>query len=388
MPAIFNDDELIPSLERIGIPTGDARDYSNDGCWEIIIPGRTDFGFLRLSTMLCLEWALNNGRTRVTGRTAGLDTGDARSFTSYDQLWQAFLAQLDGLVGRTIERIAGTINERGTIAPVPLLSAMIDGAIASRRDMTAGGAKFRLFSMLLEGAAHTIDSLTAVKRVIFEDKRADMPTLGDALDANFEGYTELRARLLDAPKYGNDDDAADSVGRELIDAFTSIVARHAKAHGPNLKFPAGVGTFSWFIGIGQGLGASPDGRLAGEPVSSNFSPALSRDIEGLPGAILSYAKMHNCNLPAGSPLDLRVMRKLVEGDEGTTRMAALIRGFVDTGGSMMTLTVADTEELRAAQREPENYRSLRVRVGGWCAYFTMLSGEQQEHHIRRQEGRS
>ena len=155
-----------------------------------------------------------------------------------------------------------------------------------------------------------------------------------------------------------------------------------------IKFPCGVGTFSWYIGIGEGLGASPDGRLAGEPVSSNFSPALGRDVEGLPAAILSYAKMHHGNLPAGGPLDLRLAARLVEGEEGTARMAGLIRGFVDTGGAMMTLTVADTEELRAAQREPEKYRSLRVRMGGWCAYFTMLSREQQDHHIRRQEGRS
>jgi len=155
-----------------------------------------------------------------------------------------------------------------------------------------------------------------------------------------------------------------------------------------VKFPCGVGTFSWYVGIGEGLGASPDGRLAGEPVSSNFSPALGRDMQGLPGAILSYSKMHHSNLPAGAPLDLRLARRLVEGDEGTARMAALLRSFVDTGGSIMTLTVADTQELKAAQREPENYRSLRVRMGGWCAYFTMLSHEQQDHHIRRQDGRS
>jgi formate C-acetyltransferase len=111
-------------------------------------------------------------------------------------------------------------------------------------------------------------------------------------------------------------------------------------------------------------------------------------VEGIPAAVLSYAKMHQGNLPAGGPLDLRIARRLVGGAEGTGRMAALVRGFVETGGSMMTLTVADTEELRAAQREPEKYDSLRVRMGGWCAYFTMLSREQQDHHIRRQEGRS
>jgi formate C-acetyltransferase len=242
--------------------------------------------------------------------------------------------------------------------------------------------------MLLESAAHAIDSLTAIKSVIFEQQQATMGDLCDALDADFEGYGDLRAKLLAAPKYGNDDERADEIGRRLIDAFATTVARHAEGQRSRLKFPCGVATFSWYIGIGEGLGASPDGRLAGEPVSSNFSPALGRDMEGIPGAILSYSKMHHCNLPAGGPLDLRVARRLVGGEEGIGRMTALIRGFVDMGGSMMTLTVADTEELRAAQREPERYRSLRVRMGGWCAYFTMLSREQQDHHIRRQEGRS
>jgi len=242
--------------------------------------------------------------------------------------------------------------------------------------------------MLAESAAHAIDSLTAIKTVIFEEKQARMSDLCDALDANFRGYVPLRAKLLAAPKYGNDDERADAIGRDVIEAFTAAVARHAEAYQSLVKFPCGVGTFSWYIGIGEGLAASPDGRLSGEPVSSNFSPALGRDLEGIPSAIVSYGKMHRSNLPAGGPLDLRLARRLVEGDEGTARMAALIRSFVDTGGNMMTLTVVDTEELRAAQREPEKYKSLRVRMGGWCAYFTMLSREQQDHHIRRQEARS
>jgi formate C-acetyltransferase len=242
--------------------------------------------------------------------------------------------------------------------------------------------------MLAESAAHAIDSLTAIKTVIFEDGQATMADLCDALDADFEGFAPLRARLLAAPKYGNDDAQADEVGRQVVDSFGRIVAHHAESHRTSIRFPCGVGTFSWYIGIGEGLGASPDGRRAGEPVSSNFSPALGRDLAGLPGAILSYAKMGHSNLPAGGPLDLRLARRLVRGEEGTERMAGLIRGFVDTGGTMMTLTVADTEELYAAQQSPDQYRSLRVRMGGWCAYFTMLSREQQDHHIRRQEGRS
>ena len=396
MPAIFNDEAIIPALERFGIPTPDARDYTNDGCWEIIIPGRTDFRFMRLSLMLCLEWALNRGRSRVKedgaaeedpGFRHGIGTGDPRRFASFDEVWQAFLAQLDAMVGRVVRHVIETLNDRAAVAPVPLLSALIDGAISSRRDMTAGGAKFRTYALLAESAAHAIDSLTAIKTVVFEDGEATMAELCDALDANFENCEPLRAKLLAAPKYGNDEERADSVGRAVIDAFTETVQRHAKAREPLVEFPCGVGTFSWYIGIGQGLGASPDGRLSGEPVSSNFSPALGRDAEGIPAAILSYSKMHRANLPAGGPLDLRVSKALVRGEAGTDRMTALVRAFVDTGGAMMTLTVADVEELRAAQREPEQHKSLRVRMGGWCAYFTMLSREQQEHHIRRQGGR-
>jgi pyruvate-formate lyase len=386
MPALFNDQQIIPALERLGIPTPDARDYSNDGCWEVIIPGRTDFRFQRLSMALCLEWALNRGVSRRDGAAGGIDTGDLRAWTSYDEVWRAFLAQMDAMIGRVAQNVADTVDDRAVIAPTPLLSALIDGAIPSRRDLTAGGARYRTYGMLAESAAHTIDALAAIKKVVFDDKEATPAQVCDALAANFEGFGPLRARLLAAPKYGNDDPYADAVGQAMIDAFTATVTRHAQKRAGTIRFPAGVGTFSWYIGIGEGLGASADGRLAGEPVSSNFSPALGRDKNGIPCAILSYASMHKSNLPAGGPLDLRLNRSLVAGDEGTARMVGLVRSFVETGGNMMTLTVVDTEELRAAQLDPDRYRSLRVRMGGWCAYFTMLSREQQDHHIKRQEG--
>ena len=385
MPALFNDEALVPALEHLGIPPRDARDYTNDGCWEVIIPGRTDFVFQRLSLMLCLEWALNRGRSRLDGRREGIETQDPREFRTYEDVWKAFVAQLEAMVERVVGRVVENRDDRSTIAPVPLLSALVEGPMTSGRDLTAGGAKFRTFGMLAESAAHAIDSLAAIKTVIFEQAQASMAELCDALDSSFENHPLLRAKLLAAPKYGNDDERADAVGREVIEAFASIVARHAESHRAEILFPCGVATFSWYIGIGEGLGASPDGRLSGDPVSSNFSPALGRDMEGIPASILSYGKMLHERLPAGGPLDLRLARRLVEGEEGTGRMGALIRSFVETGGSMMTLTVADTEELRAAQREPERYTSLRVRMGGWCAYFTALSREQQDHHIRRQE---
>jgi choline trimethylamine-lyase len=386
MPAFFNDDALVPALERLDIPVCDARDYTNDGCWEVIIPGRTDFRFQRMSLMLCLEWALNRGVTRLTGEREAPDTGDPTAFDSFDRVWDAFAAQLDTMVRNTVRQVIERKDERSIYAPVPLLSALIDGSIESGRDMTAGGAKYRTFGMLAESAAHAIDSLAAIKTRVFDDCTVTMPELCAALDANYEGYADVRRLMESAPKYGNDDDRADAIGRDVIRLFSGLVERHARSHRAEMRFPCGVATFSWYIGIGEGLGSSPDGRIAGAPVSSNFSPALGRDMGGIPPAIVSYGRMGHESLPAGGPLDLRIASRLVPGDDGTTRMAGLVRGFVETGGSMMTLTVADVDELKAAQKHPDRYESLRVRMGGWCAYFTMLSREQQNHQIRRQEG--
>jgi choline trimethylamine-lyase len=388
MPAIFNDEALVPALERLDFPRADALDYTNDGCWEVIIPGRTDFRFQRLSLMYCLEAALNGGKSRTDEIQRGPDSGDASALQTFEQVWQAFLTQVDAMVSQVVQRVVDSADERSCIAPVPLLSALTDGAVAQRRDLTAGGARFRTFGMLAESAAYAIDSLVAIRTVVFEQQQATMAQLGAAMDADFEGHTRLRNLLLDAPKYGNADEGADELGRQVLGAFTQSVERHAAQHRAQMRFPCGVATFSWYVGIGEGLAASPDGRRSGEPVSSNFSPGLGRDLEGISGAVLSYASMPHESLAAGGPLDLRLARRLVDGEGGTARMAGLVRGFVESGGSMMTLTVADTEELRAAQQEPEKYRSLRVRMGGWCAYFTMLSQEQQEHHIRRQEARS
>lgn len=388
MPAIFNDDQIIPALERIGINRTDARDYTNDGCWEVIIPGRTNFGFQRVSVMLPLERVLLHETATYGDCPPGPDTGDPTAFESFEDVFEAWRRQLDYVIGRTVDRVLDTIDDKSILAPVPLLSSLIDGCIESRKDMTAGGARLRTYALLAEGVAHCIDSLAAIQTVVFVDRAATMAELCDALAVNFEGAESLRRRVIEAPKYGNDDDRADAVGRLVIDAFTELVAEHAGRHETRVKFPCGVATFSWYVGIGQGLRASADGRLAGEAVSSNFSPALGRDRMGLPGAILSYGKMHERNLPAGGPTDLRLARRLVRGAEGTDRMVALVRSFVASGGNMMTLTVADTEELRAAQRKPDKHESLRVRMGGWSAYFTMLSRDQQDHHIRRQEARS
>ena len=388
MPALFNDQAIVPALEKLGIPTPDARDYTNDGCWEVIIPGRTDFRFQRVSVLLCLERALGLSESPYCDETGDGPLPDAAAMTDVEQVWQAFEAELGRMVDHAVGRVIDRLDDRRPLAPVPLLSALTAGCIEARRDLTGGGARYRTHGMLMESASHCIDSLAAIQTVVFEQRRATMPELVEAMRTNFEQAPALRALLQQAPKYGNDDERADAVGRRLVRTFCETVDRCGRRHREAVLFPCGVATFSWYIGIGEGLLASADGRLARQPVASNFSPALGCDAEGLPGAILSYGRMHHESLPAGGPLDLRLAARLVEGEAGLARMTALLRSFVDTGGAMMTLTVVDGAELRAAQCEPEKYRSLRVRMGGWSAYFTVLSRQQQDHHIRRQEARS
>ena len=383
LPAFFNDEAIISALVRWGIPIEDARDYTNDGCWEIILAGKNDFYFDRFNMLRCLEWTLNHGRSRVDNKEEALDLGDPAAFNSYEAVYDAFIKELYYEIEGLIDKNSREFGRRHRIAPVPLLSALLDGPMELGGDMTQVGAKYITYGLIGEGISHVIDSLAAIKKVIFEDKKYSISNLIDALDNNYSGYEELRAELLAAPKYGRNDKYADRIGSKLLVDFADKVEIENKTH--KIKFLPGAGTFSWYIAIGEGCGASPDGRLANEAVSSNFSPSAGAATNGITGAILSHASFDMTNLPVGSPTDLRLSAKLVSDDGGMTRMKALLQSFVKLGGNMLTITIADTELLKRAQKYPEQYRDLRVRMGGWSAYFTMLSKEQQDHHINKEE---
>jgi choline trimethylamine-lyase len=383
-PAIFNDDAIIKSLVNNGFPVEEARDYTNDGCWEVIVAGRTDFYFDRFNMLKCLEWTLNRGCSRIDSKSEAPDPGDPRTIQSFEELMKKFYSLLDYELDGVMKKINNDFGKRAMIAPTPLLSALLEGPLENGLDMTAGGARFITYGLIAEGLSHLIDSLAAVKRVIFEDRLATMEELIDALDKNYEGYDALRHRMQSAPKYGNNNNYADEIGKEITGYFTEKV-KELNIKYNKFKFLPGVGTFSWYMAIGEGLGPTPDGRYSAEAVSSNFSPSVGVVNKGVTGAILSHSKMNMKELAVGSPLDLRVNENLVAGTEGRARLIGIIRSFIQLGGNMLTLSVVSTETLRKAQREPEKYRDLRVRMGGWSAYFTMLSKEQQEHHLRKQE---
>ena len=241
--------------------------------------------------------------------------------------------------------------------------------------------------MFVTGLSHCIDSLLAFKKLVYEDKRVSLRDAIRALKANWEGYEELRRACLEkAPKYGNDSDEADAVLTRFLEDFCD----HADAWNRKvdwLQVSAGAATFENYPRFGHNAWASFDGRVAHEAFSSNFSPAVGRDKEGPTAVLLSAAKFDLSRLNSGCPIDLRVSFDKQEPEQNRAIMLAFIRSFIDLGSNIMTITKVDVETLKRAQKEPEKYVSLRVRLGGLTAYFVQLAKPQQDEYMRRTEHR-
>jgi formate C-acetyltransferase len=267
----------------------------------------------------------------------------------------------------------------------PFLSAMTLDCIDNKQDVIRNGARYVIWHVMGEAVSNTVNSMSAIKKMVYEDKSLTISELKEALDADWGGHDILRQRLMArAPRWANNDPYADDIAREMMDFFVDR-SRHYAAQFPDVIFPCSVGTFSWYAVIGKEVGASADGRHAGDPIAPNFSPAPGTDVSGPTSAINSYVKMRVADLAAGAPLDLRFSASGLKGDTGTDRLVGLIQAFVAMRGNMLTVTVTDVNELKAAMEEPEKFRHLRVRMGGWSAYFVMLSREQQLLHIGKVE---
>ena len=394
MPFINNDDALVQAYVDLGVRVEDARDYVNSNCWETMIQGKSDQELIRgVNFLLYLELALNRGVTRVSRERLGIDTGDPCGFKTFRDLMNAWKAQTDTQLKKSIDYIGEGYEKHGTVEHSghgkycynPLLSALTLDCIEREKDVTKGGARYIIWHVMGEAVANTIDAMAAIKKAVYEDETLSMDELLAALESDWEDRENLRQRLVARiPKFANDDDYADSIGIELMDYFVDRTRYHAARH-PSVIYPGSVGTFSWYMMIGREVGATPDGRHYGEPVAANMCPVPGEDVSGPTSAIRSYVKMRVRDLAAGAPIDLRFSGSSLKDEAGTQRLAGFIKSFIDMGGNILTLTVTDIEELRRAMKEPEKHRHLRVRMGGWSAYFVMLSEEQQRLHIQRVE---
>jgi pyruvate formate-lyase/glycerol dehydratase family glycyl radical enzyme len=383
-PSIFNDEAIIPALQESGYSLEDARDYAIIGCVEPTSDGNT-FGCTSgndISLVGALEMALHNGTLRMLGRRVGPATGDPRTFTSFEQLMKVYKKQIAACVDIVARCTKLKDQAYAEILPCPLVSITLKGCIESAQDMTRGGAQYNFNSISARGLATATDSLAAIRQFVFEEKSISMDELMSAIDNNFKNNEPLRLRLKTrAPKFGNDDDKADELAREIAEFFCREVMKHKPERGGIFR----PSFFSYGLHVleGQILGATPDGRRAGEPISNSLSPANQSEKKGPVALLQSVAKLNHCIIPNGSTTNLKLMPSMIETEPGLKKIAAMIRAYFKLGGMQLQFNVVSDETLRKAQADPEAYKDLVVRVSGYSAYFVDLGKPVQEDIIAR-----
>ena len=384
-PAIYNEEVGLKMLMKKGVPLEKAWDWSCIGCVEPLMPGKTSqwssAGHYNLAA--AVEFVLTNGVHRKSGKRIGLETGDPETFASYEMFKAAVYAQLDRLIRQF--SISQNLIERlqQQFFPNPLISMSILDCVENGRDLMHGGARYNVGpGMNGNGVADFADSLIAVKKLVYDEKRLPMHTLLEALAADFQGYEAVERMLTeDAPKWGNDDPDVDAVVMELCDFIIKI---HAELKGilGNPKMPA-LYPVSSNVPQGLSIGALPSGRRAGKPLADGCSPSQGCDRFGPTAILRSLDKMPHACLDGGTLLNLWLTPAVVQGEEGGHRLSAFLKTFLDMDIFHIQFNVVGQDILRCAQERPEEYRSLLVRVAGYSAYFVELSREVQDDILSR-----
>ena len=382
----LGDKTAIANLERDGMTRQQANDYAIAGCTSPTVGGLSyniPGGIISLPGIL--ELALNNGVHRMTGLQLGLQTGNAADFTSFEQLWAAFCAQVRHVIPHchAIKNADKAMFSR--YMPSPFQSALVPCCVERGTDVIDGGTKpFYSFAMSLAGAPNTGDALAAIRKYVFEEGKVTMGQICDALAANFEGYEDLQHLLIRAPKFGNNDPYVDTLVNQVLSFVSDVVAETPGFQGAQSTVAAAAVTAN--IGLGMVLGATPDGRKAGEPISEGgISPAQGRNSSGTTATMLSVAGLDHSKLRHGEVLNMRINPDAVQGEEKLKKFRALILSYVRAGGFLVQFNIVSTETLRDAQIHPENHRDLVVRVATYAAYFVELGPELQNDIIRRLE---
>jgi len=383
---MFNDEAIVAALTNRNIPLEEARDYGIIGCVEPAVPGKsfTSSDAALFNLPLCLELALNNGRSRILGEQLGPATGDPRSFTAIEDVIQAYRQQVEYLVGQMVEGQEGLARAHAEGRPVPLASSLTDDCLERGLDLTAGGARYNFTGDQGVGAATVGDSLAAIDRLVFRDKRLTMGELVAALASDFAGQEPLRQALLNkAPKYGNDDDDADRFARLAAEIYCRAVEKHPSFRGG--WYSPGMYSVTMHIVFGLMVGATPDGRRARQPLSQGISPANGRDGHGPTAALKSAAKLDHTLISNGLALNQMLSLGAAAREHAPEVLGGLVGAYFELGGQHLQWNVVDRATLIAAQQDPEAYRGLIVRVSGYSALFTDLNRFVQDELIARTE---
>ena len=383
-PSVFNTDAIVQELVRQGKSVEDARDGGASGCVESGAFGKENYnltGYFNLTKVL--EITLNNGVDPRTGKTIGLRTGRAEKFSTFDELFDAFQKQLNHFI--EIKVIGNNIIERlyAEYLPAPFLSLLVDDCIETGLDYHNGGARYNTSYIQGVGVGTITDVLASIKHNVFDEKLIRMEELLRVLKANFRGHERLRQKLINkTPKYGNDDDRADDLMGAVFEAYFKAVDGRPNTKGGHYRInllPTTVHVY-----FGKVVGATADGRRAGEPLSEGISPVQGADRQGPTAVIKSAAKMDHLRT-GGTLLNQKFTPTILADKEGLDKLSSLIRAYFRLNGHHIQFNVVSADVLREAQKYPEKHRNLIVRVAGYSDYFVDLGEKLQDEIIRRTE---
>jgi len=397
MPSVFCDEVCIPALCSLDIDLESARDYASMGCVEIAVPGKWGHratGMTYINFGKVFEIVLNNGTDPATGiRLPELEECEAliNEYKNYNQLWQAWKTALsyyfdlavgcDLICDRSLKH-----HDADAFA-----SALVDDSLQRGKTLKNGGAKFDYVSQSNIGMSVVGDSLAAIDKLIFKDKILSMVELKAALKSNFDGQDGARIRQLcrNAPKFGNDDDFVDKIVADVFESYLELLSKHkTDRYG---KGPLGCGytmstsNITSYVPNGFDVGATPDGRLAGKPLNEGASPCLGADREGPTAVINSVSKLPNSKMAGGQLLNMRFSPGALAGDDNLEKFACFIEAGRYKNIFHNQFNIIDSDTLRRAKENPEEYSNLMVRVAGYCALFSTLMPEAQEAIIARTE---
>lgn len=385
MPQFFNDEAIIEPMIRLGVSKKDARDYAIIGCVEITTQGNnlgwSDAAMFNLNKVL--ELTLNNGKCLLTGEKLAPDLGNISDYKSFEDLEKAFEKQIVYFIDKMIIACEEVEKAHMKVLPSPFLSGVIDSCIDKGIDVTAGGANYNFSGIQMIQVANLADSLAAIKLLVYEEKRISKEELLKALKNNFKGYEIIRTILVKrAPKYGNDISYVDEIGAKWAKFFNEKLSHYSNYRGG--KYHTGMYTVSAHIPMGENVGASPDGRYATLPLADGgMSPVYGRDITGPTAVLKSVSLLDNKLTTNGGLLNMKFLPEFFKTEYNINKFVQFLRTFVDLEVPHIQFNVLRKEDLLEAQKDPDKYRSLTVRVAGYTAYFTELAGELQNEIIAR-----
>lgn len=370
--AVYNEPLILRAMEKAGYSTKQARNFANDGCWEVQVPGATKFWYWPFDSLAMLQNQTLKGYERI-------------DFTCYEQLYEAYktdlYAFLDKLHDQEVKKNEKNIKYGGNgSTPTSVISLFENDCIDKARSYHEGGVRYTVCSPHIGGIADTVNTLYAIKKLVFDQKKVTIKELFNALKNDFKGNEKLRALTSTLSYYGTDNDEVDSIYTRLIDDYTEMCAGFDSDY---MRFLPGASTFGREIEWRVNRLAVPSGATANSVLAGNSSPSPGTDDEGATACIKSYCKADLSKMTTGTALDIKISPQTLDGDTGITALVSLIRAFVDLGGYFMQIDTVSAQTLLDAQRNPSKYKTLSVRVSGWNARFITLSKEWQDMIINR-----